>query len=1364
MKVLSINSCGSKVFDKRLWIKETCVSLKVQFLGIQESKMSRFQMFRLRSLRGNPNFDYAVSLSRGYSGGIISLWDPFSFVKSDLWCDDNFVIVKGKWVRKNLQVFMVNVYAPQSLTEKVILWGKISNFMATHPGDYILMGDWNSVRVMDDRCGSEFCPLDARVFNDFILSNALLEIPLGGLQFTWRNKAGNKFSKIDRFFVTNNILIVVDDLKGNADENMVNLRNDLFSERQEINNLEAIDFLQKSRIKWDVEGDENTKFFHASLKYKRASQHIQGLMVDGSWVDDPIAIKDKFYNFFEAKFEECKSGAEFGNINPNYTLSLDEANFLEREVNDAEIKRAVWDCGSSKAPGPDGISFRFIKQFWDIFQFDICRDIPSFFANYSMPCDAKSAFISLIPKVKNPVLITDFGPISLVGFFYKIVTKILTNRLLFVIDKIISPVQSAFISGRQILDGPLMLNEIISWFKKSNRKMLLFQVDFEKAYDSVNWDYLLFMLSSLGFGNKWCAWIKGCLFSAKTSVLVNGSPTREFPIKRGLRQGDPLSPFLFIMVMEGLHLALQRAMETNFIRGVKIGRERIHISHFIYADDVIILSEWNIQELSRILLILKVFHLVSGLQVNVNKSHVFGVGVVSHDVEVYAVAAGARVGSFPTNYLGVPIGANMNRISSWDSLVAKFSSKLASWKASLISSGGRLTLVKSVMGSLGIYLMSLFKCPEKILRKLESIRARFFWGGSDTVKKMPWVKWDKILASFDQGGLNIGSLKAFNIALINKWRWRYLNNSNDLWASIIKSIHGHYFETTDCSSIWSNIVSDCISSTSNGQLTHDAFLLQVGNGSSIKFWHDVWCGSSSLASRYHRLFHLDVNKDDSIADKWYNGEWHWVWSREIIGGRNAQLFNALLDEVNVVQFSVGEDCWKFTINSDGLYTVKAAREHIDRYSLPSNTVPTLWFKFVPRKLNIFLWRFRLNSLPVRWNLSAKGIEINSVVCPVCANGVETMNHLFFGCNFALEVWLKLRLWLDCSMPSFSSWDTFIVWLEGVQLSALNKNRIVAAVITLLWAIWRFRNGVVFNEAFCSKSSIFDQLELGILQIVVQQLKSNLYEVNNHEIDRQFEDLEIYKIVFDSTNVITYFDDKVDDELPQEKKILEESVTYLTGVTDVKEQEELGLECLFEEFDKFEDCKTIIEVNVNFEDLQKEEKNVVSGSDMELLVTSENNKVSRNSDRLSSWRSNSSSNFSSYGSTREEKEWRKTLACKLFEERHNSIGGEEGMDSLWENYNSDNLKNHKKETKINDSYKGGISSFVDDYEDGDEDEDEDDEMEMSNGRLCCLQAIKLSTGKLNLGMKKPNLVKITKVLKGFGWLHHVKKNKHGKKKN
>ncbi|XP_071741292.1 uncharacterized mitochondrial protein AtMg00310-like [Rutidosis leptorrhynchoides] len=279
------------------------------------------------------------------------------------------------------------------------------------------------------------------------------------------------------------------------------------------------------------------------------------------------------------------------------------------------------------------------------------------------------------------------------------------------------------------------------------------------------------------------------------------------------------------------------------------------------------------------------------------------------------------------------------------------------------------------MGSLGIYFMSLFKCPESVLKQIESIRSRFFWGGNQLNKKLTWVKWDKVLAPFDHGGLNIGSLKAFNIALVSKCRWRYVNNPDALCLSIIKSIHGDIFVNTsgNGSSYWHNIVSTCSKAETVGILPSNIFHMVIGNGTKVRFWHDLWCGNTTLFSRFNRLYHLDLCKDDMVANKWVDGHWQWTWTREYLGTRNEQLLCSLQNDIDNIQLSDRIDSWSCSISNDGLYTVKDARLVIDRKILPVLDTNTIWFKFLPNKVNIFLWRFRLDALPTRWNLSARGI-------------------------------------------------------------------------------------------------------------------------------------------------------------------------------------------------------------------------------------------------------------------------------------------------------------------------------------------------------------------------------------------------------
>ncbi|GJR95442.1 MAK10-like protein [Tanacetum coccineum] len=180
--------------------------------------------------------------------------------------------------------------------------------------------------------------------------------------------------------------------------------------------------------------------------------------------------------------------------------------------------------------------------------------------------------------------------------------------------------------------------------------------------------------------------------------------------------------------MEGLHNAFADAVGNGLISGININNSSINISHLFFADDVIITTGWNARDLENIIRVLHVFYLASGLKINIHKSNIYGIGVNEDEVYNMASNAGCIAGNIPFNYLGLPIGSNMKSIASWKMLIDRFRSRLSTWKASLLSIGGRLTLIKSVLGSLGIYYLSIFRAPESVLNDLERIRSNFFWG------------------------------------------------------------------------------------------------------------------------------------------------------------------------------------------------------------------------------------------------------------------------------------------------------------------------------------------------------------------------------------------------------------------------------------------------------------------------------------------------------------------------------------------------------------------------------------------------------------------------------------------------------------
>ncbi|GKD29616.1 RNA-directed DNA polymerase, eukaryota [Tanacetum coccineum] len=264
--------------------------------------------------------------------------------------------------------------------------------------------------------------------------------------------------------------------------------------------MEARDSLQKSKIKWAIEGDENSKFFHGIINKKRSQLSIRRVFVDGNWSTEPGVVKDAFKNHFAAHFKQPVQGRLKLYISFTNRLYPEQVVDMDRSVSRDEIHMAVWNCGENKSPGPDGYTFEFFRKYWRFVGPDFCAAVEHFFENGSFPKGCNSSFIALIPKVTDAKFVTDFRPISLIGCVYKVVTKVLAIRLATVISDLVSDTQSAFVANRQILDGPFILNELLTWCKKKKKQVMFFKVNFAKAYDSVRWDYLLDVLQAFGFG------------------------------------------------------------------------------------------------------------------------------------------------------------------------------------------------------------------------------------------------------------------------------------------------------------------------------------------------------------------------------------------------------------------------------------------------------------------------------------------------------------------------------------------------------------------------------------------------------------------------------------------------------------------------------------------------------------------------------------------------------------------------------------------------------------------------------------------------------------------------------------------------
>ncbi|GJU28782.1 RNA-directed DNA polymerase, eukaryota [Tanacetum coccineum] len=611
--------------------------------------METMDVFNVKMCWGNLGFDYVHSDSVGNSGGILCVWDPYSFRKTSFTVLDYFVIIRGVWLKTGNNLLIVSVYAPHDLKEKHMLWDYLTHVIHSWNGEVVIMGDFNKVRYKSDRFGSVFNVHGANAFNSFIANAGLEERYLSDhrpillresrfdygpspfrfyhhwlevdgfnnfVEDIWSVAPGNnsnplccmamklKFLKLKikewnqrnmkdlksgKAKLKEDLEALDADIdKGNGTADMVTKRSEVVNSLQEIDKLQTMEIAQKAKIKWCIEGDENSSFFHGMLNKRRSQLSICGIMVDGVWIEDPLKVKREFYQHFSNRF--AKPVDQRAHINMEYpnTITLEQQIDLECDVTKEELKKAVWDCGIDKSPGPDGFTFGFYRRFWSTIENDVFEAVKYFFNSGAIPNGCNSSFIALIPKIPNVNLVKDFRPISLIGSMYKIIAKILANRLVGVLGDIVNEVQSAFIAERQILDGPFILNEVLQWCKLKKKQSLIFKVDFEKAFDSIRWDFLDDILKKFGFGDKWCNWIQSCLRSSRGSIIINGSPTEEFYFQKGLKQGDPLSPFLFILVMESLHLSFQRVVDAGMKVGGSMSRSHAWeevIDKAIHGDD-----------------------------------------------------------------------------------------------------------------------------------------------------------------------------------------------------------------------------------------------------------------------------------------------------------------------------------------------------------------------------------------------------------------------------------------------------------------------------------------------------------------------------------------------------------------------------------------------------------------------------------------------------------------------------------------------------------------------------------------------------------------------------------------------------------
>ncbi|GJW01916.1 RNA-directed DNA polymerase, eukaryota, reverse transcriptase zinc-binding domain protein [Tanacetum coccineum] len=404
------------------------------------------------------------------------------------------------------------------------------------------------------------------------------------------------------------------------------------------------------------------------------------------------------------------------------------------------------------------------------------------------------------------------------------------------------------------------------------------------------------------------------------------------------------------------------------------------------------------------------------------------------------------------------------------------------------------------------FIMSIFKVPSSVLQRLESIRSRFFKGHDLGSNKASWVKWSNVLTSKEKGGLGVSSLYALNRGLLFKWVWKFYAQKTSLWARVIKAIHGVDGKVgkainSGASSCWTSIVREVEVLKQQGVNFFEYLQLNMGNGESTTFWEDRWLEGSVLKDIFPRLYVLETNKKVSVGDKLKDFRLDSSFRRKARGGIEQVQYEELSDMVNSISLTPKNDRggveqtqfdavilaadtinlvpqydrYKWTLSNDGEYSVASFRKKVDCCRSSSDATRTRWVNFIPIKVNIVAWKIKLNALPTRFNLSCRGIDIESLTCPTCEGGIETSSHLFFSCRLADQIYLKIARWWNVSYAGFSSYTNWFEWMMDIRLPSKLKELLEGVFYTTWWFLWGFRNKILFDSTYPSKAILFDNI-------------------------------------------------------------------------------------------------------------------------------------------------------------------------------------------------------------------------------------------------------------------------------------------------
>jgi hypothetical protein len=756
---------------------------------------------------------------------------------------------------------------------------------------------------------------------------------------------------------------------------------------------------------------------HANNRRKKL--HIPTLLTTQGSITNHQQKEEAIYEHFVdllGKTQVRTQGLNWANLGYQPT-DLSE---LENPFEENEIKKVIMQLPAEKSPGPDGFIGIFYKKCWSIVEHDLkeaLRAVP-FTENPMIGSDQRNKY-SAYTKKDGATRVVVFRPISLINSLAKIITKILEDRLAPRLNEIVSGCQNAFIKKRCIHDNFVYVQSVIKALHKAKRPTLFIKLDISKAFDSLNWVFLLESLQALGFGQKWRDWIATILASSSSKVLLNGTPGKKFKHARGLRQGDPLSPMLFILAIDPLHILIELAAHHNIIQPILPRAARLRCS--LYADDATLFANLDRQELHHINQLLKVFGDCSGLRVNLNKTEIFPIRCTEATTAEALVDFPGKILSFPGKYLGLPLHTRKLRRVDVQPLIDKIGGRLPGWKGKFLSSAGRETLVKSVLTSQPIYFLTVFRVQNWLIKQIDRLRRSFLWKGEEPEKVNGGhclVNWPTVCTPKEMGGLGILDLERLARALRLRWCWYQWKHEERPWVGL-----------------------DIPCDKTDWELFNASTVVTVGKGNKTNFWHSSWVNGTSPKNLAPLLFKRSKRKNFSVRKALQDDYWiNQIYPLSL--GEEIREYVALWEAIRLQSCNPeveDEIRWRWT--SDGQYsTMSAYRIQFKGRTRRANITP-IWKAKTEPKCRIFAWILLHRKILTANNLEKRGWP-NDPICNLCDKEPETPTHLCKDCDFTNAVWNILVCWFQLHyLPPLGTTTSIHSWWKKVDSSSIRNTNL-----------------------------------------------------------------------------------------------------------------------------------------------------------------------------------------------------------------------------------------------------------------------------------------------------------------------------------